>query len=118
MILSTAEAFEPEASIVNKEPLGMKGEVVPTLRFLRQECPGTRIVLGLRDVMDDPGSVYQSHAGGAPRSRPASLYPDLSRSRCRTKGFISGASPRRRASSSAMATERWRPPVQPMPMVK
>lgn len=60
LILSTAQAFEPDAFVVDKEPLGMKGEVVSTLEFLRDERPGTRVVLGLRDVMDDPVSVRKS----------------------------------------------------------
>ncbi|MGH6959695.1 MAG: glycosyltransferase family protein, partial [Dongiaceae bacterium] len=38
--------------IVDKEPLGLRGEVGPTLRLLKDR--GTPLVLGLRDVMDDP----------------------------------------------------------------
>jgi predicted glycosyltransferase len=41
LILSAAEAFGPDAFVVDKAPLGMKREVYPT-------------VLGLRDVLDDP----------------------------------------------------------------
>jgi predicted glycosyltransferase len=38
--------------IVDKEPLGLRGEIEDTLRMLKRR--GTRLVLGLRDIMDDP----------------------------------------------------------------
>ena len=48
----TAEAFDPDLFLVDKEPLGLRGEVADTLELLKQR--GTRLVLGLRDVMDEP----------------------------------------------------------------
>ncbi len=48
----TAEAFDPDIFIVDKEPLGLRGEIGETLRELKER--GTRLVLGLRDVLDDP----------------------------------------------------------------
>ena len=52
IIRHTAEAFRPDLFLVDKEPMGLKGEVVPTLTMLKGM--GTRLVLGLRDIMDDP----------------------------------------------------------------
>ena len=52
IIQHTAKAFAPDLFLVDKEPLGLEGEVEPTLRMLRER--GTVNVLGLRDVMDDP----------------------------------------------------------------
>ncbi len=52
IIQHTAEMFDPDIFIVDKEPLGMRGEVEETLKMLRAK--GTRLVLGLRDVMDEP----------------------------------------------------------------
>jgi predicted glycosyltransferase len=52
IILATAKTFTPDLVIVDKEPLGLKKEMLPTLEWLRQESPGTRIVLGLRDILD------------------------------------------------------------------
>ncbi|MGH3089940.1 MAG: glycosyltransferase family protein [Rubrobacteraceae bacterium] len=60
LIRSAAEIFDPDVFVVDKAPLGMKGEVEETLRFLREERPGTRTILGLRDVMDDPEYVRKS----------------------------------------------------------
>ena len=48
----TAEIFEPDLFLVDKEPLGLRGEVEGTLKMLRSK--GTPCILGLRDVMDDP----------------------------------------------------------------
>ena len=55
IIEHTAEVFEPDLFIVDKEPLGLRGEVRGTLERLSRR--GTRLVLGLRDVMDDPQSL-------------------------------------------------------------
>jgi predicted glycosyltransferase len=52
IIRHTAEAFRPNLFLVDKEPLGLKSEVVPTLAMLKQM--GSRLVLGLRDIMDEP----------------------------------------------------------------
>jgi len=55
IIEHTADVFAPDILLVDKEPLGLRGEVEPTLRTLKAR--GTRLVLGLRDVMDDPASL-------------------------------------------------------------
>jgi predicted glycosyltransferase len=52
LILQTAETFRPDIFIVDKEPAGFRGEVVPALERLR--ALGCRIVLGVRDVLDEP----------------------------------------------------------------
>ena len=52
IIQHTAEIFDPDMFIVDKEPLGLRGEVEGTLQLLKRR--GTRLVLGLRDVMDEP----------------------------------------------------------------
>ncbi len=53
IIFATAKAFKPDLFIVDKEPLGLKREVLPTLEWLRKSLPETKTVLGLRDVLDD-----------------------------------------------------------------
>jgi predicted glycosyltransferase len=52
IIRQTAESFRPDVFIVDKEPLGLKGEVAATLQMLKAK--GTTLVLGLRDIMDEP----------------------------------------------------------------
>jgi predicted glycosyltransferase len=57
IVQHTAEVFEPDLFIVDKEPLGLRGEVRSTLELLRAR--GTRCVLGLRDVMDEPRMLVE-----------------------------------------------------------
>ncbi|HEY0835184.1 MAG TPA: hypothetical protein VGE72_14865 [Azospirillum sp.] len=52
LIRHTAEAFRPDLFIVDKEPLGLRGEVADTLDLLKDR--GVPLVLGLRDVLDEP----------------------------------------------------------------
>lgn len=52
IIQRTAEAFNPDIFIVDKEPMGLKGELEPTLEMFKGTK--TTTVLGLRDVMDSP----------------------------------------------------------------
>lgn len=52
IIRSTAETFQPDIFIVDKEPMGLRGELEETLSYLKTR--GTTLVLGLREVMDAP----------------------------------------------------------------
>ena len=55
IIQHTARIFDPDIFIVDKEPLGLRGEVLETMKMLKAR--GTRLVLGLRDVMDEPSAL-------------------------------------------------------------
>jgi predicted glycosyltransferase len=55
IIRHTADIFAPDIFIVDKEPLGLRGEVQETLALLKRR--GARLVLCLRDVMDEPSSL-------------------------------------------------------------
>jgi predicted glycosyltransferase len=54
--LAATREFEPDVVVVDKLPLGQRGELEPTLRWLgrREDC---RLVLGLRDIEDSPENV-------------------------------------------------------------
>ena len=58
IIEHTAQVFDPHLFLVDKEPLGLLGEVAKTLRLLKRRG-GCRLVLGLRDIMDDPDSLAE-----------------------------------------------------------
>jgi predicted glycosyltransferase len=45
---------QPAVFLVDHAPLGVKGELRLAIRYLRQHSPRTRLVLGLRDILDDP----------------------------------------------------------------
>ncbi|MFC3614421.1 glycosyltransferase family protein [Lutimaribacter marinistellae] len=53
LIRTTAEWFAPDLFIVDKEPTGFRGELMQTLDLLRAGGR-TRMILGLRDVLDEP----------------------------------------------------------------
>ena len=55
IIQHTAEIYAPDIFLVDKEPLGLRGEVAETLRLLKLR--GTTNILGLRDVMDDSDAL-------------------------------------------------------------
>ena len=57
IIRHTAEVFQPDIMLVDKEPFGLRGELAQTLESMKSQ--GARIVLGLRDVLDDPGSLQE-----------------------------------------------------------
>jgi len=52
IILNTSKVFKPDIFLVDKEPGGLKDEVVSTLEYFK--TTGTQCILGLRDVMDSP----------------------------------------------------------------
>jgi predicted glycosyltransferase len=52
IIEHTAKIYDPDLFLVDKEPLGLRGEVADTLAMLNER--GTPCILGLRDVMDEP----------------------------------------------------------------
>ncbi|HZH25830.1 MAG TPA: glycosyltransferase [Azospirillaceae bacterium] len=66
----TADIFDPDLFIVDKEPLGLRGELEDTLTLLKNR--GTPIVLGLRDVLDDPDLL-------APEWQRKNVLPALER---------------------------------------
>ena len=52
IIEHTAKIYDPDLFLVDKEPLGLRGEVERTLALLKERR--TPCVPGLRDVMDEP----------------------------------------------------------------
>jgi len=57
LIHTTAACFKPDLLMVDKTPLGVKGELAATLDYLRSEQPSIRQVLVLRDILDSPEAV-------------------------------------------------------------
>ena len=60
LLLSVARNFRPRLLVVDHVPGGLKGELVPTLRYLK--ASSCRLVLGLRDVIDEPEVVRRDWA--------------------------------------------------------
>ncbi len=75
IIYHTAHAFDPDIFIVDKEPLGLQGEVGDTLKMLKNR--GTSLVLGLRDVMDDPRLLSTEWTRKRAMPALADLYDEI-----------------------------------------
>jgi predicted glycosyltransferase len=54
--------FAPDLMIVDKRPGGVDGELLPALRRLREARHPTRLVLGVRDILDAPERTLRSFA--------------------------------------------------------
>jgi predicted glycosyltransferase len=46
--------FNPDLMVVDKRAAGIDGELLPTLSALRQNGRHTKLVLGVRDILDEP----------------------------------------------------------------
>ncbi|MGN6551298.1 MAG: glycosyltransferase family protein [Pararhizobium sp.] len=55
ILAQTASSLLPHVFIADKEPLGLLGELEDTLHLMRSM--GTHLVLGLRDVLDEPATL-------------------------------------------------------------
>lgn len=77
IITATAKTFQPHLFIVDKEPLGLKKEVLPTLQWLRRCRPDTRAILGLRDIMDDAETVKKDWEDKKVYQHLENLYSEI-----------------------------------------
>ncbi len=77
IILATAKTFRPNLFIVDKEPLGLKKEVLPTLRWLKDSGLSTRSILGLRDILDDAKTIKKDWREKNVYSYLESLYDEI-----------------------------------------
>ena len=60
IMIDTARRFRPDVLLVDHAPQGMKQELLPVYEAIRLSSPATRIVLGLRDVLDEPARVREN----------------------------------------------------------
>ena len=75
IIKHTASIFDPDVFIVDKEPIGLRGEVKETLEMLKER--GTRLILGLRDVMDEPKLLAAEWRSKKVRPVVEDLYDEI-----------------------------------------
>lgn len=66
IIYSATMRFQPDIFLVDHLPHGTMGELLPTLRALKAAGRKTKIVLGLRDILDAPQVIKERwHSEGA-----------------------------------------------------
>ncbi len=57
LILATVKSFKPDVFLVDKEPLGVGGELKSALSHIKNHLEGCITICGLRDILDDPESL-------------------------------------------------------------
>jgi predicted glycosyltransferase len=57
LIRAAVMSYRPDVLLVDHMPHGAMGELLPTLEALKEANAGTKIVLGLRDILDAPEIV-------------------------------------------------------------
>jgi predicted glycosyltransferase len=77
IITSTAKSFMPDLFIVDKAPLGLKREIMPTLKWMRSQNPRIKTVLGLRDIMDDAEATRKDWADKGVYRVMAKYYSEI-----------------------------------------
>ena len=59
LLLQAVQSYEPDVLLVDKAPVGVCGELLPTLEWLRRQRPDARIIFGMRDIEDDPDATIR-----------------------------------------------------------
>lgn len=75
IIRQTAIAFNPDIFIVDKEPLGLEGEVRETLKILHAQ--GVPTILGEREVIDSPEALAAEWARKSALLALRNLYHEI-----------------------------------------
>ncbi len=75
IIAAAVTAFQPDIFVVDKVARGVRGELDPILRVLRGG--GTKVVLGLRDVLDSPGVTVQEWQADRTVETVRDLYDEV-----------------------------------------
>jgi predicted glycosyltransferase len=72
ILCEAVREFRPGVVLVDKHPLGAAGEMVPALKIAKTS--GARLVLGLRDILDDPAAVIEEWARDRLNERICDYY--------------------------------------------
>ena len=62
LISDAVRSFKPDLILVDHNPVGLKGELRKTLAWIKDQDSGCQIILGMRDIIDEPESVLASWA--------------------------------------------------------
>lgn len=76
LIESAIEQYDPDLLIVDKEPTGFRGELLPVLERLKA-AGKAKLVLGLRDVLDEPKVLATEWARKGAVEATEKIYDDI-----------------------------------------
>ncbi len=57
IILNALKGYRPDIFVADKVPTGIDHELIASLRYLREEQNETKVILGMRDILDSPDHV-------------------------------------------------------------
>jgi predicted glycosyltransferase len=57
LIAAAFRGFRPDIVLVDKVPTGIKNELLKSIHWLKETNPHAKVILGLRDILDDPEQV-------------------------------------------------------------
>lgn len=77
LIEHAAESFRPDVMLIDHEPGGVWNELVPAFEGIRRASPHTRIILGLRDILDEPHLTQQVWEKRGTRDILRNFYDDI-----------------------------------------
>lgn len=60
LIQTTVTRYKPDLILVDKKPMGVKGELAATLNYLHAHHPETKLVLVLRDILDKSDAIVSN----------------------------------------------------------
>lgn len=75
LVLAAARRFRPDVFVVDHAPAGLDGEALPALHHAA--AAGSRLVLGLRDVLDDATLVHRAWRKARTHALLDGLYDDI-----------------------------------------
>lgn len=73
MALAAVQVVDPQVVLIDRHPYGIGGELRPAVEHARER--GARVVLGLRDILDEP-DVIRAETGGAGWRDVADLFDE------------------------------------------
>ena len=63
LIYQAVKTFNPQLMLVDHHPVGVKGELHKTLTWLKEHNPQCQVLLGMRDIIDEPETVLATESG-------------------------------------------------------
>ena len=60
VLLDVIDRWKPDVFLIDHAPQGMKGELLPVFDAIPVVSPRTKVVLGLRDILDEPERVVEA----------------------------------------------------------
>ncbi|MEX5269326.1 glycosyltransferase family protein [Kocuria sabuli] len=77
MLDAALTGFRPHLVVVDRHAWGVDRELLEPLRRLRAHSPGTAVVLGLREVLDEPGAAAREWAALGDLDRVHEVYDQI-----------------------------------------